>query len=128
MYTDDGVNIQKMKIANDSSSNLTYANDVNYYRFNQTGGQIIVTSSDNNIWLAGDSGQQFENVTTINAGASSGYNTLVGNSESNIIIGGSGVSTLWGYYGDADDTLIGGTGSGIFRAGRFEGNDIIYTN
>ena len=47
---------------------------------------------------------------------------------SNVIIGGSGVSTLWGYYGNSADTLIGGTGPEIFRAGRFEGNDVIYTH
>ena len=128
MYTDDGVNIQKMKIAHNSSSSLSYANDVNYYRLKQAGGQIVVIGSENNVWLGGDAGQYFHNVTTINGGASYGSNTLVGNTESNYIYGGDGYQTLWGGYGEAIDYLVGGNGATTFKVGKYEGNDNIYSN
>ena len=126
-FSGNGTEILRFKIAKNTSTSLNYRNDVNTFYFSQPS-QIMVSGSNNNIWLAGDNGQNYVNVSTINAGASSGYNTLMGNSDSNVIIGGSGASTLWGYYGNADDTLIGGSGPEIFRVGKYEGNDFIYTN
>lgn len=126
-FSGNGADIYRYKIAQNTSTSLNYRDDVNMYYFSQPG-QIMVSGSGHNIWLGGDSGQRFTNVSTINAGASSGYNTLMGNDQPNVIIGGSGVSTLWGGVGVATDTLIGGQGPEIFRAGRFEGSDVIYTN
>ena len=128
IYTDDGANIRKMKIANDASSSLSYAKDVDYFRFKQAGGQIVVTGSENNVWLGGDAGQYFYNVTTINGGGSSGNNTLVGNTDSNYIYGGDGYQNLWGGYGERTDYLIGGNGATTFKVGKYEGNDNIYSN
>ena len=127
LFSGNGSDIYRYKIAQNTSTSLNYRNDVNAFYFSQPG-QIMVSGTGHNIWLSGDNGQQFTNVSTINAGASYGYNTLMGNDQPNVIIGGSGVSTLWGGYGVATDTLIGGQGPEIFRAGRFEGSDIIYTN
>ena len=127
LFSGNGSDIYRFKIAQNTSTSLNYRDDTNMYYFSRPG-QIMVSGSGHNIWLGGDSGQQFTNVSTINAGASSGYNTLMGNDQPNVIIGGSGVSTLWGGVGVATDTLIGGQGPEIFRAGRFEGSDVIYTN
>ena len=123
----NGLDIYRYKIAKNTSTNLTYRDDINAFCFSQPG-QLIVNDTGHNIWLGGENGQNFANVSTINASASYGYNTLMGDSNSNVIIGGSGISTLWGGKGAATDILIGGTGSELFGAGRFEGNDIIYTN
>ncbi len=124
----NGSDIKKAKIANNNSTNLNYRGDVSLFYFNQPG-QIVVTGSGHNVWLGGENGQTFTNVSTIYAGASSGCNTLVGNDQPNIIIGGgAGGTSLWGGTGSITDTLIGGQGSDLFYAGRFEGNDVIYTD
>lgn len=123
----NGRDIYKMKIAQNTSTSLNYRSDIKTFYFSNPG-QLMVSGSGNNIWLAGESGQYYYNVTTINGGASSGYNTLMGSSDPNVIYGGSGVSTLWGGTGVATDTLIGGEGPEIFRCGKNEGSDIVYTN
>lgn len=128
LFSGNGRDVLKFKIAQNTSTNLTYRNDVNTFYFTGGQGQIVVNGSGHNIWLAGDSGQNYVNANTINAAASSGYNTLMGNHNSNVIIGGSGVSTLWGYYGGAADTLISGEGPEIFRVGKYEGNDVVISN
>ena len=127
LFSGNGSDIYRYKIAQYNSGGLNYTENANLFYFRQPG-QLLVSGSGHNVWLGGDTGQQYVNVSTLNAGASSGYNTLMGDTGSNVIIGGSGVSTLWGYYGNSADTLIGGTGPEIFRAGRFEGNDVIYTH
>lgn len=126
-FSGNGSTLLRYKIAQNTSSSLNYRDDVNLFYFNNPG-QIMVSGSNHNIWIGGDTGQYFNNVSTINAGASSGYNTLMGNTAANVIIGGSGVSTLWGGTGTANDTLIGGTGPENFRVGKSEGYDFIYTN
>ena len=128
LYSEGNNYIQKMKIASDDANGLTYRNDVHVFSFNQPG-QIFVNGSDNNVWLGGEGGQVFINTVTINGGGSSGYNNFFsGNSESNVIYGGSGFSTMWGGSGTETDTLIGGEGSEVFRVGKNEGNDVVYTN
>ena len=128
LFSGNGHDVLKFKIAQNTSTNLSYRNDVNTFYFTSGQGQIVVNGSGNNIWLAGDNGQNYVNANVINAAASSGYNTLMGNSNANSIIGGSGISTLWGYYGSSADTLIGGAGPEIFRVGKYEGNDVVLTN
>ena len=126
-FSGNGSTLLRYKIAQNTSSSLNYRDDVNLFYFNNPG-QIMVSGSNHNIWLGGETGQYFNNVNTINAGASSGYNTLTGNTAANVIIGGSGVSTLWGGVDTANDTLIGGSGPEIFRVGKSEGYDFIHTN
>ena len=126
LISSNGSDIYRYKIAQNTSTSLNYRDDVNKVYFAQPG-QLMVSGGGHNIWLGGEAGQQFTNVSTINAGASEGYNTLAGNNQANVIIGGNGNSSLWGYHGTSDDTLIGGQGAEVFYAGRFEGNDVIYT-
>ena len=127
LFSNNGADIQKYKIAKNNSTTLNYRDDVSLYHFSQPG-QLMVSGSDHQIWLGGESGRTFNNVATINASASSGYNVFMGNDQPNVIIGGSGVSTLWGGNGLATDTLIGGYGPEIFRVGRFEGSDEVHTD
>lgn len=127
LVSGNGRDIYKMKIAQNTSTSLNYRGDIQTFYFSNPG-QLMISGSGNNIWLGGDSGQNYVNVTTINGGASSGYNTLMGSAEPNVIYGGSGVSTLWGGSGVATDTLIGGEGPEVFRCGKNEGSDIVYTN
>lgn len=127
LFSGNGRDIYKMKIAQNTSTNLNYRDDIKTFYFSNPG-QLIVSGSGNNIWLGGESGQNYYNVTTINGGSSSGYNTLMGSADPNVIYGGSGVSTLWGGTGVATDTLIGGEGPETFRCGKNEGSDIVYTN
>ena len=115
-----------IKYAKVSRSTLTYDDEVSYFKTN-AGGTVNVNGSNSvNIWMDGSCGQNFEGVVVLNAGNSSGYNTLVGNNNaSTSITGGSGNSSLWGGSGVADDTLFGGNGSEMFWYGRFDGNDVI---
>lgn len=50
---------------------------------------------------------------------------LTGNSVSNVILGGSGNSSLWGGVNVSDDTLVGGSGTDMFWYGKYEGNDVV---
>ena len=126
-FSANGRDLLKMKIAKNTSLNLTYRNDVKTFYYTNPG-QLIVNGSGNNIWLGGEAGQNYVNVSTINGAGSSGYNTLMGDSSPNAIYGGTGVSTLWGGSGVATDTLVGGQGPETFRVGRNDGSDEIYTD
>lgn len=119
-------NSSGIKYAKVGRSTLTYDDEVSYFKTN-AGGTVNVNGSNSvNIWMDGSRGQNFEGVVVLNAGNSSGYNTLVGNNNaSTSIVGGSGNSSLWGGSGVADDTLFGGNGSEMFWYGRFDGNDVI---
>lgn len=128
LFSENGNDIWKLKIAKNTSTNLTYSKDVSTFYF-ENSGQLIVNGSENNIWLGGEAGQNYVNVNTINGAGSSGYNNVFsGNSASNVIYGGTGYSTLWGGTGYATDTLVGGQGPEVFRIGKNEGSDVIYTN
>ena len=61
----------------------------------------------------------------INAAYSAGNNVLIGNYTSNIILAGSGASSLWGGADYANDVLVGGSNADMFYCGRGEGNDAI---
>ncbi|MBQ7475983.1 MAG: hypothetical protein IJT06_01145 [Selenomonadaceae bacterium] len=127
-FSANGRDLLKMKIAKNTSTNLTYSNDVKTFYF-MNSGQLIVNGSNNNVWLGGEAGQNYVNVSTINGAGSSGYNNVFsGSSSPNVIYGGSGYSTLWGGSGVATDTLVGGQGPEVFRVGKNDGSDEIYTD
>ena len=126
LYTMDGSNIERMKVARNDTNTLTYRKDTKYYQFEQNG-RLKVVDGNNNIWLNGEAGQNFANTQIIDATQSYGSNVLMGNTGSNIIYTGNGNTTLWGGAGNAIDTLAGGLGVDNFRYARSEGNDIIYS-
>ena len=119
--------LHKYMIAFDTSNQMNYRDDVQTFYFNRPA-QINVSGENHNVRIDGSGGQNFANVNTINAAASYGYNTLIGNAGANVIIGGSGTSSLWGNNDNAADTLIGGSGAETFFTGRFVGNDVIFTD
>lgn len=51
---------------------------------------------------------------------------LAGNSDYNIIYGGTGNSSLWGGTDNVDDILFGGSGAEMFWYGKYEGYDNIF--
>ena len=60
----------------------------------------------------------------LDAKAATGNSTLVGNDLDNIIYGGAGKNSIWGGFGDSNDTLVGGTGQNTFFFGMQNGKDI----
>ena len=87
---------------------------------------MIVDGEDRHeINLDGTLGQEFFNISNINASNSTGENILMGDAKSNIIIGGSGTNYLWGGSGSESDILIGGAGADVFYFGQSDGNDTI---
>lgn len=115
-----------IKYAKVGGSSLTYDDEVSYFK-TSAGGTVKVNGDNSvNIWMNGGRGQFFADVAVLNAIDSSGYNTLVGNTDATTsIIGGSGNSSLWGGFGVANDTLVGGNGSEMFWYGRNDGNDVV---
>ena len=95
--------------------------------YNSTYSTLTVTSSNAaSIWLDGRTGTTYEpTVTKLDASASSGKNILAGNTNSNLVIAGSGSSSLWGGAGTESDTLQGGSGTDTFFYGSGEGSDTI---
>lgn len=124
-YSADGTNIYGAKIADNSTTTLTYYDGANYYQLSQKGTLLVNNSTTNNIWLDGSAGKNFVNITDINASAATGQNILAGNGESNLIIGSAGISSLWGGAGFVSDTLIGGAGIDMFWYGKGDGADTI---
>jgi len=125
LLSGDGTNTFGAKIADSSTTSLTYTPDASYYQLSQTGNLIVNDATNNNIWLDGSQGKIFANITNINASSATGQNILVGNNVSNSIIGGSGESWLWGGFGNVSDTLTGGTGEDMFWYGKNDGADFI---
>ena len=95
--------------------------------YNSTYNTLTVTSSDTvSIWLDGSAGTTYEStVTTIDASASTGKDILAGNTNSNLLIAGSGSASLWGGSGAVSDTLQGGSGTDTFFYGSGDGIDTI---
>ena len=71
------------------------------------------------------SGGYYGTAVNINAAYSAGNNVLIGSYANNIILAGSGATSLWGGPDYANDVLVGGTASDMFYCGRGEGNDAI---
>jgi|GEM_PF-1611032 len=125
-YSGDGASLYSAKIADDSTTTLTYYEGANYYQLNQKGTLLVNDSASNNIWLDGSTGKVFFNVTDINASSAIGANTLAGNGESNLLVGSAGITSLWGGLGFVSDTLIGGSGNDVFFFGKNDGTDTIF--
>ena len=125
LYSTDGENIFGAKIANSSTTSLSYTSTASYYQLNQQGNLIVNDAANNNVWLDGSQGQIFANITNINASSATGQNILAGNGVANSIIGGNGTSSLWGGVGNVSDTLTGGNGADMFWYGKNDGADFI---
>ena len=68
----------------------------------------------------------YDNIKGINAQDNPHALILAGSSSnSEVIYGSSGNSSLWGGYNNVDDTLVGGSGSEMFWYGKFDGYDVI---
>ena len=61
----------------------------------------------------------------LNAALADGYNTLAGNGSENLIIGGTGINSIWGGAGMVNDTLVGGAGHNEFFFCAENGHDVI---
>ena len=124
-YSLDGDNIFGAVIADNSARRLLYNAAANYFQLSQSGALDIFGSERNEIWLDGSSGKSFVNISEIDASAATGENILAGNGAENSIIGGAGISSLWGGAGNVSDTLIGGDGQDMFWYGKNDGADVI---
>ena len=125
LYSGNGTNIAGAKIANSSTTSLSYTSAANYYQLSQQGNLVVNDAANNNVWLDGSQGQTFANITNINASSATGQNILAGNGVANSIIGGNGSSSLWGGVGNVSDTLTGGNGADMFWYGKNDGADFI---
>lgn len=126
-YTSDfGVSTQLARIGNTNEGNrLLYDGAVNYFKGGASADAVVVTGGgSHSVWLDGRTGQGFDSIEIIDGAASVGEDQLAGNSEANLIIGGSGNQSLWGGVG-GNDTLQGGNGRDMFWYGKFNGDDVI---
>ena len=128
-YSTDATTINRAKIGEVFTANtLTYDAAINLFMGGAPDNTLKVADDRKNmIWLDGSYGQNYYEITNIDASESTGNNQLAGAADSNInIIGGAGDSSLWGGIGrSSDDTLQGGSGTETFFYGQYEGNDII---
>jgi len=125
MCSFDGDNIFGAKIADNSATNLTYDSSADYFQLSESGTLNLTDADNNNIFLDNSQGKFFINVANIDASSSTGENILVGDSNSNSITGGAGITNLWGGVGNVSDSLIGGSGSDTFWFGKNDGSDFI---
>ncbi|MBR1421693.1 MAG: hypothetical protein IJ575_11665 [Selenomonadaceae bacterium] len=95
---------------------VTYDKDVTYYA--GTDAELVVdTSRTTTIDL---STSTYANIANVDASDASGKLTLLGDSDDNVLYGGTKASTLWG--GGGNDTLIGGDGKDTFQFTASDGN------
>ncbi|MBR2520433.1 MAG: hypothetical protein IKE46_11740 [Selenomonadaceae bacterium] len=71
------------------------------------------------------SGGYYYPAVNINAAYSAGNNVLMGDYNANLIMAGSGASSLWGGQDFANDVLIGGSSYDMFYCSKYEGSDAI---
>ena len=128
-YSSNANSINRAKIGDRNAANtMTYDSDINIFLGSSSSNTLEVDDSRRNmIWLNGDYGQIFYDISCVDASESTGNNQIAGAKNSNIEIkGGAGNSSLWGGLGNtANDTLIGGEGDEKFFFGSYEGNDVI---
>lgn len=125
MYSMDGRIANAARIAETSATSINYSQNVNYFQLVLQGEVVVSDENFNSVWLGGEAGQTFSGIETINASAATGGNILVGNVDSNMIIGGKGDTSMWGGSGNASDILTGGEGTVMFWYGQNDGNDEI---
>ena len=128
-YSSNANSINRAKIGDRYAANtFTYDSDMNIFLGGSPSNTVkVVDSRRNMIWLNGDYGQIFYDISCVDATESTGNNQIAGAKNSNIEIkGGAGNSSLWGGEGvHSNDTLIGGAGNEKFFFGSYQGNDII---
>ena len=124
-YSVDGETFTDAKIADAGTTEIAYSDDIKYFALGSEGTLIVDGEDRHEINLDGTLGQEFFNISNINASNSTGENILMGDAKSNIIIGGSGTNYLWGGSGSESDILIGGAGADVFYFGQSDGNDTI---
>ena len=125
-FTADGTNVSEAKVAvSGSSASWTYDENVQFYLGGTNNSLTVGSDVDGaNIWLDGSTGKGYSNVTTVDASSNSGTVSLAGGANSELLVAGSGESSLWG--GSAgNDTLQGGSGQTTFFFGKSNGNDVI---
>lgn len=124
-YSSDGQNFYSAQIADQNESAMIYSANSNFFAFGQQGTLVITGAGDNDVRLDGSTGQGFYNVANLDASTSTGNNSLGGDANANVIIGGSGFNVLWGGTDLADDLLVGGSGVNNFFIGKGNGNDVV---
>lgn len=124
-YSSDGQNFFSAKIADQTENTMLYSADTNFFALGQQGAIIVTGEGNNDVRLDGSTGQGFINVLNIDASTATGNNSLGGDANANIIIGGSGSNVLWGGLDLADDLLVGGVGANNFFIGKGNGNDVV---
>ena len=95
---------------------VTYDKDVTYYAGTDAN-LVVATSKSASIDL---SDTTYANIANVNASTSSGKMTILGDSDDNVLYGGTKASTLWG--GGGNDTLVGGSGKDTFQFTASDGN------
>ena len=86
-------------------------------------GNAQVWLNDNKTGLHGT--YYLGDIKVLDAHEANGSNILAGNALDNVVIGGTGVNSIWGGFGSSEDTLIGGSGQNTFFFALENGNDIV---
>lgn len=123
-YSDDGLTAHSAQIADQTANTMVYSAESNFFVLGQQGSLIITGEGNNDVRLDGSTGQGFLNVLNLDASTATGNNSLGGDANANVLIGGSGFNVLWGGMDLASDVLIGGVGTNNFFIGKGNGNDI----
>lgn len=126
-YTVDGATFKRVVVGSTlANDTFTYNSDVEIYygAAGKTNTMQVTGSDDVKVYLDGRTGQQYKNVTRLDASAATGSLELGGSTAADVITGGTGSSSLWGGAGNVSDTLKGGSGENTFFYGLGEGNDV----
>ena len=126
-YTVDGATFNRVVVGSTlANDTFTYNSDVEIYygAAGKTNTMQVTGSDDAKVYLDGRTGQQYKNVTRLDASAATGSLELGGSTAADVITGGTGSSSLWGGAGNVSDTLKGGSGEDTFFYGLGEGNDV----
>lgn len=125
LYSSDGQNFYSAQIADQNADAMIYSADSKFFAFGKQGTLVVTGEGNNDVRLDGSAGQGFYNVANIDASTATGNNSLGGDANANVIIGGTGFNVLWGGLDVADDVLIGSGGVNNFFIGKGNGNDVV---
>ena len=119
-------------IAKVADRTVEYDGFANCYVANGTNATMTVAEGvvDANIWLNDlDSGLHgtyyLGDIKVLDGSNAVGSNILTGNYLDNIVIGGTGLNSIWGGYGYDNDILVGGNGQNTFFFALVNGHDTI---
>ena len=92
--------------------------------------QVDATVESAEVWLNDMEGglhgtYYLGDIAVVDGSKSAGQLILTGNDANNTIIGGSGTNSIWGGYGYDNDVMIGGNGQNTFFFALVNGNDVI---